>query len=54
MTLIANGFPKFPSLKNVIRQMPLKSRFSGLLSNKHGKRAQTLLKSAQRYLYHIC
>ena len=34
--------------------MPVKSGFSGLFSNKHGKRAQRLLKSAQRYLYHIC
>ena len=34
MTLIANVFPKLPSPKYVIRQMSLKSRFSGLLRNK--------------------
>ena len=34
--------------------MPVKSRFRGVFHNKHGKRAQRLLKSAQRYLYRIC
>ena len=34
--------------------MPVKSRFTGVFHNKHGKRAQRLLTSAQRYLYHIC
>ena len=34
MTLIGNVFPKLPSPKNVIRQMSVKSRFSGLLRNK--------------------
>ena len=48
MNLIADVFPKLPSAKKVIRSMPLKSRFRGLFSNKHGKRAQRLLKSAQR------
>ena len=52
MTLIADVFPKLPSPKMVIRQMSIKSRFRGLFHNKHGKRAQRLLKSAQRY--HIC
>ena len=33
--------------------MSLKSRFRGVLHNKHSKRDQRLLKSAQRYLYHI-
>ena len=48
INLIADVFPKLPSPKKVIRKMPLKSRFRGLFSNKHGKRAQRLLKSAQR------
>ena len=34
MTLIADVFHKLPSPKNVIRQMSVKSRFSGLLRNK--------------------
>ena len=34
--------------------MSVKSRFSGLFQNTHGKKAQRLLKSAQRYLYHTC
>ena len=34
--------------------MSLKSFFGGVFQNKHGKRAQRLLKSAQRYLYYIC
>ena len=31
-----------------------KMPFQRSLQKKHGKRAQRLLKSAQRYLYHIC
>ena len=31
-----------------------KMPFQRFLQKKHGKRAQRLLKSAQRYLYHIC
>ena len=53
MTLIAHVFPQLPSPKKVIRWMSVKSRFRGQFQNKHGKRAQRLLKSAQRYLYHI-
>ena len=34
--------------------MPVKSRFRGVFHNKQGKRAQRVLKSAQRYFYHIC
>ena len=54
MTLIADVFPQLPSPKKVIRWMSVKSRFRGQFQNKHDKRAQRLLKSAQRYLYHIC
>ena len=34
--------------------MSVKSRFRGVFHNKHGKRAQRLLKSVQRYFYQIC
>ena len=34
--------------------MSVKSRFRVQFHNKHSKRTQRLLKSAQRYLYHIC
>ena len=34
--------------------MPVKSRFRGVFHKKHGQTAQRLLKSTQRYLYHIC
>ena len=54
MTLIADLFPKLPSSKKVTRSISVKFRFRGLFHNKHGKRAKRLLKSAQRYLCHIC
>ena len=54
MTLIADLFPKLPSSKKVTRSISVKFRFRGLFHNKHGKRARRLLKSAQRYLCHIC
>ena len=54
MTLIADACPKLPCSKKVIREMSVKSRFRGLFRSKHGKRAQRLLKSAQRYFYNIC
>ena len=53
MTLIADVFPKLPSPKKVIKWMPVKSNIRGVFHNKHGKTAQRLLKSAQRYIYHI-
>ena len=53
MTLLADVVPKLPSPKKVINEMPVKSRFRGVFHNKHGKRAQRLLKSAQSYFYHI-
>ena len=34
--------------------MSVKSRFRGQFRNQHDKTFQRLLKSAQRYLYHIC
>ena len=42
MTLIADVVPKLPPPKKVIKQMPAKSRFTGVFQNKHGKRAQDL------------
>ena len=54
MTLIADVFRKLPSPKMVIRSMSVKSRCTGQFHNKHSKRAERLLKSVQRYLYHIC
>ena len=53
MTVIADVFPKLPSPKKVIRKVSVKSRFRGPYDKKHGKRAQTLLKSGLRYLYHF-
>ena len=52
--LIVDVFPKLPSPKKVIREMSVKSRFRGLLHNKHSKRAKRLLKPGQPYLSHIC
>ena len=53
MTLIANVFPKLGTPKKLIRKMSEKFRFKGPLHKKHGKRAQTLLQSERRELYHI-
>ena len=54
MTVIADGFPKLPSPKKVIRWMSIKSGFGGQFENKHTKTVQRMLKSAPRYLYNIC
>ena len=54
MTLIADVFPKLPSLKKIIRKVSVKSRFRGPFDKKHEKRAQRPLKSGEGYLYHIC
>ena len=52
--LIEDVFSKLASPKKVIRKMCVKSRFRGLFNKKHGKSAQRLLKTPQRYLYHSC
>ena len=39
--------------ENAVRKMSKNSRFRLLLDKKHGKRSQTLLKSASQHLYHI-
>ena len=54
MTLIVDVSPKLPFPKKVIRSIFVKSRLKGLFHKKYGKGAQRLLKSAPRYIYHIC
>ena len=54
MILIADVLLKLLSPKKVIKWMPIKSNFRRVFHNKHGKRSQRLLKSAQRDLYDIC
>ena len=53
MTLIADVFPKLPTLKNLGRSMPKKSSFKGSFGKQHGKRAQTLFKFPSQHLYII-
>ena len=53
MTPIAEVFPKFPSPKNKVKSMSIKSRFKGSFKKQHGKCAQTLFKFAWQNLYHI-
>ena len=43
MTLIAYVFPKLPTTKNVLRQMPKSFRFREPLHRRHGKRAEALI-----------
>ena len=52
MALIAYVFQKLQTVKYVVRQMSKKSCFRRLFDKQYGKRAQTLLKSAQQQLYH--
>ena len=44
MTLIADLFLKFRTLKNMVRSMPKKSHFRASVEKEHGKCAQTLFK----------
>ena len=53
MTLLTDVFPKLPSPKRVIRLNSEKASFRIRLHKQHGKRAQPLLQSGRRYLYHI-
>ena len=53
MTVIADVFPKFRTLKNMVTSMSKKSRFKGSFGKQHGKRAKTLLKFAWQQLYKI-
>ena len=43
MILIAYLFPKVPTTKDVLREMPKNSRLRGPLDMQHGKRAEALL-----------
>ena len=47
MTLISYVFPKLKTVKDVDRQMSKKSGLKRPFDKEHGKRFQTLLKSAQ-------
>ena len=53
MTLRADLFPKLRTAQNVVRYMSKKSCLKGPFDRQHGKRAQTLLQSAQQHCYHI-
>ena len=54
MNLIENVFSKLGTAKKVIRITSENPSLRGLLQEKSGKRAETLLQSARRQLYHIC
>ena len=45
MTIIAYVFPKLPTTKNVIREIPKRYRLRGPLDMRHGKRAEALIQS---------
>ena len=53
MTLIADLFPKLPTLKNMVRSIPKKSCFRESDKNQRGKSAQTLFKFEGQLLDHI-
>ena len=53
MTLIAEVFANLRSPKYKFRSISIKSRFNRCFKKQHGKRAQTVLKSAWQSLYHI-
>ena len=43
MTLIAYVFPKLPTTKNLLRQMPKSSRFREPVERRHGKWVEALI-----------
>ena len=53
MSVIADGFPKLRTLKNLVRSMSKNARFKGSFGKQHGKRAKKLLKFAWQHLYHV-
>ena len=53
MTLIANVFRKWRTLKNLVRSISKKSLFKGSCIKQHGKCAQTFLKCQGQLFYHI-
>ena len=46
-------FPKLRTEKDLVKQMSKNSLFRRNFDKQHGKRSQTLLKSARKHLYHI-
>ena len=48
MTIVADGFWKLQISKNVVREMPKKSRFRGPFDKQHSKWDQRVLKSEWR------
>ena len=53
MTLIANVFPKLRTLKDLVRYISKMYHLRVPLDKENGKRAQTLLKSERRHVYHV-
>ena len=53
VTLIADVFLNLRTPKYFVGEMSIKSRFRRLFHKRHGKRAETLLKSERQHLYHI-
>ena len=49
----AHVFPKWPTGKDVVRQMSKKSCFRTPFNRQHGKRSQILWKLAWQHVYHI-
>ena len=53
MTLIAYIFRKLQNVKDMVWEMSKKSRFRKPYDKQDDKRAQTLLKSQQKHVYHL-
>ena len=53
MTLIADGFSKLRTPKNMARSIPKKSLFRRSVEKEHAKCPQTLFKFEEQHLYHI-
>ena len=53
MTLIAYVFPKIPTTKNVLRQIPKSFRFRERLDRRYSKSAEALIQSLSERLYHL-
>ena len=53
MTLIADVFPEFHTLKEVVRQISKKSSFRRPLDMQHGKQAKTLFEYQRQHFSHI-
>ena len=53
VTLITYVSPNLRTPKDVVREMPEKSGFRGLLDRQRGKRVKTLFESQRQHLYHI-